>query len=210
MISVNGVSKSYGDVKALDSVTLTLGKGEAVAVLGPSGSGKSTLLRLVAGLETPDVGEILIDGAAVSSPGFTVHPRLRNLSVVFQTPALWPHMTVRENIMFTLEPSQEAEAQVDRLLVSAGLDDKGGRYPSQLSGGEARRVSLVRAIAPGKGYLLMDEPLVNLDEELHGEMLELIRSLRRPGVGILYVTHSKADAEVLCDRVIRLRKGRVE
>ena len=211
MIEVRGVSVRFGEVHALDSVTLDLKPGEVLGLLGHSGSGKTTLLRVIAGLQAPDSGTVTIDDVAVNDPAIIIPPHLRGVSMVFQSPGLWPHMTIADNIEFTLEgmPKAEQDARIVELLKAAGLEGYGGRYSSQLSGGEARRASILRALAPGKRYVLMDEPLVNLDPETKADLHRLIRS-EAAGKGVLYVTHDGTELEGFADRVLRLRRGMIE
>jgi len=211
VIEVRGVSKRFGGAVALEGVSLGVEPGRVLGLVGPSGSGKSTLLGVVAGFTAPDEGAVVIDGITVNDPSPLVPPRLRGVSVVFQSPALWPHMTVEENVRFTLEglPRVEQDRRIGGLLSASGLAGLGGRYPGQLSGGEARRVSIVRALAPGKPYLLMDEPLVNMDPELKAAVHGLVRAEAR-GRGVLYVTHDAQELEGFADAVLRLRGGRVE
>jgi iron(III) transport system ATP-binding protein len=211
VIEVKEVSKRFGDTLALDGVSLSLEPGTVLGLVGHSGSGKTTLLRIIAGLLAPGSGTVVIDGVTVNDPMSLMAPRLRGVSMVFQSPALWPHMTVDENIRFTLEevPRVEQDQRIRRLLSASGLTDLGSRYPGQLSGGEARRVSVLRALAPGKPYVLMDEPLVNLDPELKAEILSLIKA-ETTGRGVLYVTHDASELEGFADTVLRLRGGRVE
>lgn len=211
MIEVRGVSVRFGEVPALTSVTLDLKSGEVLGLLGHSGSGKTTLLRVIVGLQAPDSGTVTIDDMVVNDPAIVVQPHLRGVSMVFQSPGLWPHMTVAENIRFTLEgmPNVEQDARILGLLKAAGMEGYGGRHPGQLSGGEARRVSILRALAPRKHYVLMDEPLVNLDPEIKSELHGLIRS-EAAGRGVLYVTHDGSELEGFADRVLRLRRGTIE
>ena len=211
MIEVRGLTKRYGDAVALDGVSMSVEPGEVLGLVGHSGSGKTTLLRVIAGLLAADVGSVSIDGVTVSDPTPLVPPRLRGVSMVFQTPALWPHMTVAENIRFTLEgvAGVEQDRRTSRLLKRAGLEGFSDRFPGQLSGGEARRVSVLRALAPGKPYVLMDEPLVNLDPDLKREVHSLIKA-ETAGRGVLYVTHDASELEGFADRVLRLRRGRLE
>jgi len=211
VIEVREVSKRFGGAVALDRVSLSLEPGTVLGLVGHSGSGKTTLLRAIAGLLAPDSGAVAIDGVTVNDPAPLVPPRLRGVSMVFQSPALWPHMTVEENIRFTLEGLSRVEQdhRIRRLLSASGLNDLGARYPGQLSGGEARRVSVLRALAPGKPYVLMDEPLVNMDPELKAEIHALIRA-ETAGKGVLYVTHDASELEGFADTVLRLRGGRVE
>jgi len=211
LIEVRGVSVRFGEVPALASVTLDLKPGEVLGLLGHSGSGKTTLLRVIAGLQAPDSGTVTIDDVVVNDPAVVVPPHMRGVSMVFQSPGLWPHMTIAENISFTLESLSKAEqdTRVIGLLKAAGLEGYEGRHPGQLSGGEARRVSILRALAPGKRYVLMDEPLVNLDPEIKADLHRLIRS-EAAGRGVLYVTHDDSELEGFADRVLRLRRGTIE
>jgi iron(III) transport system ATP-binding protein len=216
MIVLENISKAYDRdslAPAVAGVSLQVSPGEALALLGPSGSGKSTLLRLIAGLETPDTGRIWLDGALASEPGWALSPHRRGVGMVFQRPALWPHLTVAQNILFGLGgwPRSDADArlaEVVRLVRIGGLER---RYPHQVSGGEGQRVALARAVAPRPPILLLDEPLSGLDPELHGQMLDLINAIRqeRP-VTMVYVTHHASEAAAVTDRVARLRHGRLE
>lgn len=211
MIQVEGVSLRFCDVVVLDSLNLTLKPGEVIGLVGHSGSGKTTLLRVMAGLQTPDAGTVKIDDVVVNNPAIIVPPNKRGVSMVFQSPGLWPHMTVAENIRFAIEDLSriEQDRRISSLLESAGLSEYGKRFPGQLSGGEARRVSILRALAPAKQYILMDEPLVNLDPETKGEIHKLIESEARDR-GVLYVTHDASELEGFADGVLRMRRGRVE
>jgi iron(III) transport system ATP-binding protein len=198
VIVVQNVTKSYGPRKVLEHLSLRVTPDEPLAVLGPSGSGKTTLLRLIAGLETPDEGEIFIDGVHAGGKRQCIPPYQRRIGFVFQTAALWPHMTVGENILFGLNglTRKQARQRLDQLLAATSLPGMADHYPDQLSGGEARRVALARSLAPEPAHLLMDEPLVNLDPELKAAMLALILdSVRRTGACLIYVTHDEREAE---------------
>jgi iron(III) transport system ATP-binding protein len=210
MISLRQVSKSFGEVKAVDEMTLDIAEGNHVAILGPSGSGKTTLLRLIAGLEMPDSGEIYIDDMLASTPKWTLEPHRRKLGFVFQTPALWPHMTVAQNILFGLhnESRDKAKERLREMLDLVSLIGMERRYPHQLSGGEARRVSLARTLAPGPKYLLMDEPLINLDMELKDRLLSIIKeAVRTTSACLIYVTHDKDEAEQVARKILIIRNG---
>ena len=211
MIRVSGVSKSYGYVQPLKSISLDWSEGEVLGLVGPSGSGKSTLLRIIAGFMPPDSGTITIDDVTVNDPAILVPPNGRGVSMVFQSPELWPHMTVSENIRFTLldRPKPLQDQRTDELLRLAGLAEHRDRLPGQLSGGEARRVSILRALAPARRYVLMDEPLVNMDPELKAEIHRLIKAEAR-GRGVLYVTHDAEELESFAGRVLHLRGGAVD
>ena len=213
MIKLDGVTKAYDGIAAVKGVSLDIGAGEWVAVLGPSGSGKTTLLRLIAGLEVPDAGEIRIEGELASGPGWALAPHKRDMGYVFQSPALWPHMTVAQNILFALNGQTKVEAnhRLEELLDKTSLTGLAKRYPHQVSGGEARRVALARALAPRRGCLLMDEPLTNLDSDLKLELLDLIRkSVGDEHASLIYVTHDVDEALCITNRLLTLKNGCLE
>jgi iron(III) transport system ATP-binding protein len=207
MIEARNLAKSYGGAPVLAGTSFRAEPGEPLVVFGPSGCGKTTLLRIVAGLELPDRGEILIDGAPASRPGWGTPPRARDIGYAFQSGALWPHLTVGQNILFGLGARPKAEAarrlaDVLDLVLLAGFED---RYPAELSGGEARRVGLARALAPEPRHLLLDEPLTSLDADLKERILpEVLRAVRNNGSVLLYVTHDEAEADRVSGRVLRL------
>ncbi|MGB2800367.1 MAG: ABC transporter ATP-binding protein [Dehalococcoidia bacterium] len=213
MIALQSVSKSFNDVLAVGEVTFEVASGTAMALVGPSGAGKTTILRLVAGLEMPDEGDIILNGRLMSRSGWARPAYERNVGMVFQRPALWPHLTVRRNVQFGLGGMKRAEAE-QRLLETLRLTRLEGfehRYPHQLSGGEAQRVALARALAPRPSILLLDEPLIGLDAELNRQMIELIHAIRQQfGTTIVYVTHYLSEAEAVADTVVVLRQGCVE
>jgi iron(III) transport system ATP-binding protein len=191
---------------------LELKNPEPLVILGPSGSGKTTLLRLIAGLESPDEGEIYFNGLLASKPGWVLLPHQRNIGFVFQSSALWPHMTVAQNILFGLNglKKNETRERLKELLDMAHLKGLGQRYPDELSGGEARRVAIARCLAPQPRYLLMDEPLINLDPDLKEKMLSLIEeTTRQTKAFLIYVTHDPEEATKLSGRILILRSGRV-
>ena len=191
MIEVKSVSKSFGRVHALSETSLTIPEGKTVGVLGPSGSGKTTLLRIIAGFEYPTSGEIRIDSVLVSTSEMVVEPHKRDISAVFQTPALWPNMTIRENIEY-VQPGEDPV----KLLEKVGLNGLADRFPNELSGGEARRVSIVRALVAEKRYLLLDEPLVNLNPELKDVLHTfIVEETKRRGMGVLYISHDASELE---------------
>jgi len=210
-ILLDKVSKSFGEHGAVRELTLEIGERELLVLLGPSGCGKSTTLRLLAGLETPDAGEIYMNGRAVSK----LPPRERDLAMVFQSYALYPHLTVAENIAFPLRvrkmPREEAERRVREAAARLALDGLLERRPRELSGGQRQRVALARAIVRHPNAFLMDEPLSNLDAQLRvqtrGELKHLQHEL---GVTTVYVTHDQAEAMVLGHRIAVLREGRLQ
>ncbi len=212
MIVVRDLVKAYGRTNVLDGVNLLVKRGETACIIGPSGSGKTTLLRLIAGLDAPDEGEIYIDEVLASSPKFVLPPFKRGISFVFQEPALWPHMTVRANIGYAVnERGENTRAMVEELLKKVGLDGFENRYPGELSMGEARRVALARAIAKKADYMLMDEPLANLNSEIKMPLLELIKKvINDTGVGLVFVTHDEDEASYISDMNYHLSKGKLE
>jgi iron(III) transport system ATP-binding protein len=212
VIELEKISKSFGTHRAVDRVSLTIPDHALVALLGPSGSGKTTLLRLIAGLEIPDSGTIAMGGRLVSSHDCMVPPSERSIGFVFQSGALWPHMTVSENIRFTLSdlPSAEQQQRTRSLMERTDILRLGDRYPDQISGGEARRAALARALAPRPATLLFDEPLTNLDRPLRDDLLVLIQeSVREAGSTMLYVTHDEYEAEKIAGTIIRFDKGTI-
>lgn len=211
-----GVGKAFGAVTAVADLDLEVAPGEAVVLLGPSGCGKTTTLRLVAGFERPSLGEISIDGELVAGPGVHVPAQRRGVGVVFQSYALWPHMTVAQNVGFgltTRRPVARAErvARVEEALDRVRLAGFGPRYPHELSGGQQQRVALARALVTRPRVLLLDEPLSNLDASLREEMrLEIRRLQRELATTMLYITHDRTEALTLADRVVVLAHGRVQ
>jgi iron(III) transport system ATP-binding protein len=212
MIEVTGLCKRFGKVTALVEISFSLSKGQPLVLLGPSGSGKTTLLRLLAGLEEPDAGEIRLGGQLASRPGWLMPPNRRGIGFVFQSPALWPHMTIAQNIGFGVRVRRREviRTQVNRLLALTKLEALADRYPHQISGGEARRAALARALATEPSYLLMDEPLINLDWELKARMIVLFKDLLAEiGPALLYVTHDLAEAEQISANLLYLKEGRL-
>ena len=210
MIVAESISKSYGDVTALKSISFSLADGETLGITGPSGSGKTTLLRLIAGLEIPTSGRIVIDGQVASTPRDHVPPHERSIGFVFQESALWPHMTVNQNIMFGLHGVARARKQsrIGELLLAMDIESLARRRPAELSAGQARRVALARALAPRPRHLLMDEPLTNLDEELKSGMLELVKDqVRQSAANLIYVSHDASEVSQIASRVIEISGG---
>lgn len=213
VIELDSVSKTFDQHPAVRRVSLTIPDRAQIAILGPSGSGKTTLLRLIAGLEVPDEGTISMDGRLVSSPACMVPPSSRSIGFVFQSGALWPHMTVEENIRFALAdlPDREQEARTRTLMERTGILPLASRYPDQISGGEARRAALARALAPQPKTLLFDEPLTSLDRPLREDLLRLIiDSVRTSGSRMVYVTHDEHEASMIDGTVVRFEKGTIK
>jgi multiple sugar transport system ATP-binding protein len=209
-IRVEGIHKLFGSVQALDDVALTIADREFVVLLGPSGCGKTTLLRIVAGLETATSGRVWIGGRDVTD----LPPRLRRIAMVFQNYAVFPHLTVFENVAFGLRMQKVAKdvipARVERAAAMMHIEPYLKRYPSQLSGGQRQRVAVARALAVEPEVLLMDEPLSNLDALLRLEMrAELKKLLQGTGTTTLYVTHDQVEAMSLADRIAVMRQGKI-
>ncbi|HLN86738.1 MAG TPA: ABC transporter ATP-binding protein [Candidatus Limnocylindrales bacterium] len=215
ILKIEGLTKLYRDLKALDNVSFEFEKG-ILAFLGPSGCGKTTLLRSIAGLEIPDAGSIFIGDKVQTSveKGILVPPYSREIGFVFQNYALWPHMTVFKNVAFALNlrkvPAQEVKRRVLTTLDLVGLGGRENRYPSQLSGGQQQRVALARSIVMEPRLILLDEPLSNLDAKLREEMrVELKKLIKKVGISALYVTHDQEEAFVISDRVIVMNGGKI-
>ena len=215
VIQLEGVSKSYrpGPVQALDEVSLEVHGGEILTVLGPSGCGKTTTLRLIGGFEVPDQGRIFIGGRKVAGPGCWVPPERRGVGMVFQDYALFPHLTVGENVTFGLDQLSRADrlARAREVLKILDLRACYDRYPHELSGGQQQRVSLARALAPEPVVVLMDEPFSNLDAHLRNQVRdEVVGILRGAGVTCILVSHDQRDALAISDRVAVMNQGRIE
>jgi sn-glycerol 3-phosphate transport system ATP-binding protein len=210
-VRLEGITKAWGATAAVENISFSAPAGHLVALLGPSGCGKSTTLRLIAGLETASAGTITIADREVT----TLPPARRGVSMVFQSYALFPHLSVAENILFGLKvrdvPRADRDARLKRAAGILGLETLLDRKPSQLSGGQQQRVALGRAIVAETRVCLMDEPLSNLDAQLRVEMRREIRALqRRLGMTMLYVTHDQVEAMTMADQVVLMRNGRVE
>jgi len=211
MITVDAVTKRYGDFAALNDVSLDVPAGSLTALLGPSGSGKSTLLRVVAGLEVPDAGTVRIEQRDATN----VPVQQRGIGFVFQHYAAFKHLTVRENVAFGLRirkrPRKEADAKVDELLGIVGLAGYQSRYPSQLSGGQRQRMALARALAIEPRVLLLDEPFGALDAKVRADLREWLRRLHdEVEVTTVLVTHDQEEAMAVADRIAVMNEGRIE
>ena len=210
MISISGLSKSFGDVKAVDNVSLEILDGEFLTLLGPSGSGKTTVLRMIAGFEKPDAGSIKLDGIEVGE----LPPYERAVNTVFQDYALFPHFTVRENIEYGLRikkvPSAQRQIASEQALAQVRLSGYGDRKPSQLSGGQRQRVALARALINKPKVLLLDEPLGALDLKLREQMqLELKEIQREVGITFIFVTHDQEEALTMSDKIAVFNEGKI-
>jgi iron(III) transport system ATP-binding protein len=211
-LTFENLVQDYGGQHALDGVSLTVDPGELVCLLGHSGCGKTTLLRIAAGVEAPTSGRVLMDGFEVSGPQAFVEPERRGIGLMFQDYALFPHMTILQNVMFGLKGLSATEAGVaaHRALSRVGLDHFASDYPHTLSGGEQQRVALARSIAPRPGVLLMDEPFSNLDRRMRDAIRdETVAILRETGATTIVVTHDPEEAMRIADRIVLMRSGRI-
>jgi polar amino acid transport system ATP-binding protein len=221
VLDVAGVSKRFGDIEVLSDVSFQVDKGETICVLGPSGSGKSTLLRCINWLERPDAGQIYLNGerVGINNAGIVMGDRelskiRTHIGMVFQHFALWPHLTVLQNLMeapvqVQRRPKAEVRDEALALLAKVGLGDKRDAFPAKLSGGQKQRVGIARALAMRPDLLLFDEPTSALDPELVGEVLVVMRDLAREGMTMVIVTHEMAFARDAATRVLLLDRGRV-
>ncbi|PSP85230.1 ABC transporter ATP-binding protein [Halobacteriales archaeon QS_1_68_17] len=213
VLALDGITKRYDGTTVIDDLDLTVEEGELLTLLGPSGCGKTTTLRLIAGLERPDAGQVQIDGAVASGPGTFTPPERRDVGIVFQEFALFPHKTAAENVAFGLKdrPPVERERRVDELFELVGLTEQRESYPAELSGGQQQRVALARSLAPEPRLLLLDEPFSNLDVDLRVEMREEVRRiLKEAGVTAVSVTHDQEEAMSISDRVAVMSDGTIE
>jgi ABC-type Fe3+/spermidine/putrescine transport system ATPase subunit len=215
-LETRAVTKRRGRRAVVDAVSLVVQSGEYMVILGPSGGGKTTLLRLIAGLETPDEGEVWLDGRRVSAARQIIVPaHQRHLGFVFQDLALWPHMTIQQHLSFVLKPADvpvaERPARVRDALIRTRIDQMGERYPHQLSGGEQQRAALARAIVTRPRLLLLDEPLSNLDPALRSELRQELAQIRQElRLTVVHVTHDRDEAAELADRVLHMRAGKTD
>jgi iron(III) transport system ATP-binding protein len=214
-VEFDGVAKAFGDRVAVRDLSLQIDRAERLVLFGPSGCGKTTVLRLIAGLESPDEGSIQIDSRLVAEAGRNlIMPEDRNVGMVFQDLALWPHMTVRQNLLFGLNARgvslRDANDRIGEILRTVGLESRAAAKPHELSGGEQQRVALARTLVLRPSILLMDEPLSNLDEErkrgIAGEILDLHKQF---GFTLIYVTHDRLEANMLASRISEMREGRL-
>jgi len=215
LIRLERVSKRYGHgtVIAVEEISFLVNRGEIVALLGPSGCGKTTTLRLIAGFEAPDTGSIEIGGRMVAREGIFLAPERRGVGMVFQDYALFPHLTVRENVAFGLRHwnGDLRRKRIGEALELVGLSDLAARYPHELSGGQQQRVALARALAPSPQVVLLDEPFSNLDADMRAQMRQEVQQiLRQASTTVIFVTHDQEEAFMIADRVGVLNEGRLE
>ncbi len=213
VVRCTDITKRYGDVAAVEGLSFALQPGEILSILGPSGSGKTTVLRLIAGFESPDRGEIRIQGRVVSGAAVHVPPNRRNVGMVFQEYALFPHLTVAQNVSFGLRrmSREERERRLVEVLALAGLARLEQRYPHELSGGQQQRVALARTIAPRPITVLLDEPFSNLDAGMRRRLRQEVADiLRAHTIATVFVTHDREEAFAMADRIGVMNDGRLE
>ena len=211
LVSIKGLTKQFGETVALDNLTLDIARGEFVTFLGPSGCGKSTTLRILGGFERPTTGRVILEGTDVTNQP----PERRHVNMVFQDYALFPQMTVAQNVSFGLELKGLGKADIKRrseeIMSFLELEPYGDRYPVQLSGGQRQRVALARALSPDPALLLLDEPLAALDAKLRGQVQQELKSIqRRTDKTFFFVTHDQGEALTMSDRIVVLNGGKVE
>lgn len=214
MIEVKNLVKSFEQNTVLTGITETIERGEKVVIIGPSGSGKSTFLRCLNLLETPDSGEIYVDGECITDKKCNINRVRRKMGMVFQHFNLFPHLTVKENItlapvMLKLQTKEEANANAERLLERIGLLDKADTYPNMLSGGQKQRIAIVRSLAMNPEVMLFDEPTSALDPEMVGEVLELMKELADDGMTMVVVTHEMGFAREVATRILFMDGGQI-
>ena len=212
MISVKDLHKSFGGVTVLDGISTQVERGDVVCIIGPSGSGKSTFLRCLNRLETPDSGQILLDGVDLTDPRTDLDRQRMKMGMVFQQFNLFPHMTVLKNLtlapmLLKKESQQTAEQRAMALLDRVGLADRAGEYPARLSGGQKQRIAIVRALCMEPEVLLLDEPTSALDPEMVGEVLDVMKELAQSGMTMVVVTHEMGFAREVASRVLFMDQG---
>lgn len=212
MISVKDLHKSFGGVTVLDGISTQVERGDVVCIIGPSGSGKSTFLRCLNRLETPDSGQILLDGVDLTDPRTDLDRQRTKMGMVFQQFNLFPHMTVLKNLtmapmLLKKESQQTAEQRAMTLLDRVGLADRAGEYPARLSGGQKQRIAIVRALCMEPEVLLFDEPTSALDPEMVGEVLDVMKELAQSGMTMVVVTHEMGFAREVASRVLFMDQG---
>jgi polar amino acid transport system ATP-binding protein len=215
LIEVQGLKKSFGSNQVLDGITTDIHQGEVVVIVGPSGSGKSTFLRSLNLLEVPTGGKILFEGTDITDPKVDINRHRQKIGMVFQQFNLFPHKTVKENIMLApvhlkLMTKEEASKKADELLARVGLPEKANAYPDMLSGGQKQRIAIARSLAMNPDVMLFDEPTSALDPEMVGEVLELMKELARSGMTMVVVTHEMGFAREVATRVVFIDDGKIQ
>ncbi|WP_374393682.1 ABC transporter ATP-binding protein [Tabrizicola sp.] len=210
-LEVSHIVRSFGGRRVVDDVSLSVAAGQVTCLLGPSGCGKSTTLRMIAGVERVDAGEVRLDGVTVAGPGVHMPPELRSVGLMFQDFALFPHLTVADNVGFGLRADRAAKARrIDELLEKVDLSGFGRKHPHELSGGEQQRVALARALAPRPRVMLMDEPFSGLDNRLRDGIRDrTLELLKEEGTAVLLVTHEPDEAMRMADEIALMRQGRI-
>ena len=215
LIEVKNLQKKFDDVQVLDGISTEICQGEVVAVIGPSGSGKSTFLRSLNLMEVPSGGQILFEGTDITDPKVDLNRHRQKIGMVFQQFNLFPHKTVKENIMLApvtlkLMTPEEASAKAEELLRRVGLPDKADVYPGSLSGGQKQRIAIARAMAMNPDVMLFDEPTSALDPEMVGEVLEIMKELAETGMTMVVVTHEMGFAREVATRVVFIDQGKIQ
>ena len=215
LIEVDALRKSFGSNVVLDGITTDIRKGEVVVIIGPSGSGKSTFLRSLNLLEKPTGGRILFEGADITDPKVNIDRHRQKIGMVFQQFNLFPHKTVKENIMLApvtlmVMTQEEASKKADELLARVGLPDKADSYPDSLSGGQKQRIAIARSLAMNPDVMLFDEPTSALDPEMVGEVLEIMKELAETGMTMVVVTHEMGFAREVATRVLFVDEGKIQ
>lgn len=215
LIEVKNLQKQFGDNKVLDGISTDICQGEVVAIIGPSGSGKSTFLRSLNLLEVPTGGQILFEGTDITDPKVDINRHRQKIGMVFQQFNLFPHKSVKENIMLApitlgLLTKEEASEKADELLARVGLPDKADSYPDRLSGGQKQRIAIARALAMNPDVMLFDEPTSALDPEMVGEVLNIMKELAADGMTMVVVTHEMGFAREVATRVIFIDEGKIQ
>ena len=210
-LEIKNLSRRFAETTAVDDVSIELQPGQVTCLLGPSGCGKSTTLRMIAGVEEQQSGEILVDGVLICNSKHIVPPELRNIGMMFQDFALFPHLSVLENVAFGLSGTKaDKRNRAELLLDRVDLNGYGSKMPHQLSGGEQQRVALARAVAPKPKIMLLDEPFSGLDDRLRdGVRDETLKVLREDGAAVLMVTHDPSEAMKMADEIALMRGGRI-
>lgn len=212
-LQIEDLHCSYAGVEILNGLDLTLDKNEILCLLGPSGCGKTTTLKLIAGLLAPTQGKITVDGLVVDDQGINLSPESRNVGMIFQDYALFPHLTVMDNVLFGIQSKSKTEQAktIDYVLNLVNLSDFANRYPHQLSGGQQQRVAIARALACSPALLLLDEPFSNIDSQVRHHLIEEMRELLKShNMSAVFVTHSKEEAFAFADRLAVFNRGRIE
>ena len=208
-LEVKNLTCRFDGRAVVDNISFEVGRGEVVSLLGPSGCGKSTTLRMIAGIQTPSEGDIILNKRTATTSNFNLPPESRGVGLMFQDFALFPHLTVAKNVGFGV-PAVGRTVRVEDMLAKVGLSDKATRYPHELSGGEQQRVALARALAPEPAIMLMDEPFSSLDDRLRDDVRDAtLDVLRENGASVLMVTHEPAEAMKLSDRIAIMRAGKI-